>query len=251
MSNYKLGLVSISFRDKTPQEILSAMQNAKLSFIEWGSDVHAPKDDTEKLKSIVDLQNKYGIKCSSYGTYFRLGETPIEELEGYMGAAKILGTDILRLWCGNKDSQEYSKEEKEKLFAECKKAAEIAEKQNVILCMECHNWTYTNTKESALELIQTVNSPAFNMFWQPNQFREFNENMEYAEKISSYTKHIHVFKWRGQKKFSLHEGIEEWKAFLTHFNGNHALLLEFMPDDNIESLKKEADALRKIVGESI
>jgi len=56
MSNYNLGLVSITFRDKTPEEILSAMKDTGLSFIEWGSDVHAPKDDIERLEGIAALQ---------------------------------------------------------------------------------------------------------------------------------------------------------------------------------------------------
>lgn len=249
MSNYKLGLCSISFRDKTPEEILSAMKEAGLSHIEWGSDVHAPKDDTQQINEIVKLQKEYGIECSSYGTYFRLGQTAIEELEDYIKVAKTLGTNVLRLWCGDKNSEDYSIEQKEILFNECKAAADIAEKYNVTLCMECHNWTYTNSKESALEIIKVVDSKHFRMYWQPNQFREFEENMEYAEKISPYTKHIHVFKWRGQKKYSLNQGIDEWKAFLDCFNGERALLLEFMPDDKIESLKTEAAALRKIVGE--
>ena len=127
MLNYKLGLCSISFRDKSPEEILSAMKNAGLSYIEWGSDVHAPKGDVEKINKIIKLQKKYRIECSSYGTYFRLGETPIEELEEYIATAKLLGTDILRLWCGDKDSEKYTITEKENLFGVCKKAAEIAE----------------------------------------------------------------------------------------------------------------------------
>ncbi len=244
----KLGLVSISFRDKTPKEILIAMKNAGLSYIEWGSDVHAPKDDVEKINEIVKLQEEYGIECCSYGTYFRLGETPIEELEEYIKAAKLLGTDILRLWCGVKNRHNLTAEEKEKLFSDCKKTTEIAEKNNVVICLECHNNTYTEDLSGAIEIMEYVNSPFFCMYWQPNQFREFDENKKYAEKISPYTKHIHVFKWRGQKKFSLHDGIEEWKAFLNCFNEENTLLLEFMPDNNIESLKREADALREIVG---
>jgi len=244
----KLGLVSISFRDKTPKEILIAMKNAGLSYIEWGSDVHAPKDDIEKINEIIKLQEEYGIECCSYGTYFRLGETPLEELEGYIKTAKLLGTNILRLWCGVKNRHNLTAEEKEKLFSDCKKAAEIAEKRKAVLCLECHNNTYTEDLNGALEIIEYVNSPFFCMYWQPNQFREFNENMEYAEKIAPYTKHIHVFKWRGQKKFSLYDGIEEWKSFLKFFGDYSNLLLEFMPDNNIESLKREADALREIVG---
>ncbi|MGI6279642.1 MAG: hypothetical protein ACOYJS_03675, partial [Acutalibacteraceae bacterium] len=80
---YDLGLVSVSFRGNTPQEIISAVKNAGLSFIEWGSDVHAPCDNEENLKMLLKLQTENGIKCCSYGTYFRLGVTPLEELQSY------------------------------------------------------------------------------------------------------------------------------------------------------------------------
>ena len=243
---YKLGLVSISFRDKSPEEILIAMKKAELHFIEWGSDVHAPKGDTKKIEKIVNLQNKYGIKCSSYGTYFRLGETPLSELEDYISTAKLLGTNILRLWCGNKNSEDLTKDEKEKLFSECKKAALIAEKQNAVLCMECHSGTYTNTKESALELMNEVNSSAFRMYWQPNQLKKKEENCAYAELLSKYTEHIHIFNWIGNETFPLEDGIEIWKEYLGKFGNDKTLLLEFMPDNCIDSLKREADSLRKI-----
>ena len=99
-NKYHLGLVSVSFRKHSPKEILEAVRASGLSCIEWGSDVHAPCDDIQRLNEIAELQSRYGICCSSYGTYFRLGETPMEELGSYMQAAKILGTDILRVWCG-------------------------------------------------------------------------------------------------------------------------------------------------------
>ena len=241
---YDLGLVSVTFRDKTPREILNAMKDAGLKVIEWGSDVHCPP---ESAGEIAKLQREFGVKCCSYGTYFRLGVTPIKELGGYIAAAKTLGTDILRLWCGDKNSEDYSTEEKESLFEQCKAAAKLAEEHKVTLCMECHNYTYTNTVQGAKELIKAVNSENFQMYWQPNQFKSFEENLEYAREVSPYTKHIHVFKWRGQKKLSLYEGIAEWKQFLGCFEGECALLLEFMPDDKLETLKTEAEALREIV----
>ena len=88
---YKLGLVSVSFRAHTPRKILEAAKAAGLSCIEWGSDVHAPCNDTERLYEIAKMQKQYGMECSSYGTYFRLGEAPIEMLEQYITAAKTLG----------------------------------------------------------------------------------------------------------------------------------------------------------------
>ena len=136
--SYELGLVSISFRKNSPEEILQAMQEAGLTCIEWGSDVHAPQNDEAQLRKVAALQKRYGITCCAYGTYFHLGETPMEELPAYIAAAKILGTNILRLWCGTKNSEEYAPEEEEQLYKLCREAAKVAEEAGVVLCMECH-----------------------------------------------------------------------------------------------------------------
>jgi sugar phosphate isomerase/epimerase len=242
--NYKSGLCSVSFRKNTPEEILAAMKTAGLEVIEWGSDVHCPP---EKAKEIVLLQNQYGIKCCSYGTYFKIGVTPIEELNKYLVAAKTLGTNVLRLWCGDKNSEDYAESEKAELFGACKAAAEIAKAEDITLCMECHNNTYTNRKESALELMETVSSQNFRMYWQPNQLRSTEENLEYAKLLAPHTHNIHVFNWKASEKYPLSEAQGVWRQYLANFKGNHALLLEFMPDDRIESLKTEAEALKEIV----
>ena len=247
--NSKLGLVSVSFRQLSVLEIIKLIKAEGMSLVEWGSDVHAPIDDIEKLEQIAELQKEYGIKCSSYGTYFKVGTTPIEELESYIKAAKILGTNVLRIWCGDKDSENYSESEKQKLFEECKKLSEIAEQNVVVLCLECHGWTYTNRLSSALEVMEVVNSDSFKMYWQPNQFRSYEENLEYAENIAKYTVNIHVFNWDGEDKFPLIEAKEKWQEYLKKFSGNENLFLEFMPDGKPESLTTEYAALKEIVGE--
>ena len=242
--NYNLGICSISFRKNSPEEILSAMKEAGLSVIEWGSDVHCPPERAEEISA---LQNQYGIKCCSYGTYFKIGVTPIEDMSKYIVAAKTLGTNVLRLWCGDKNSEDHTESEKEKLFAACEAAAEIAKAEEVILCMECHNNTYTNRKESALELMQAVNSPHFRMYWQPNQLKSEEENTLYAKLLSPYTVNIHVFNWEKKEKYPLKLAKDVWKNYLSCFDKGKNLLLEFMPDDRIESLKTEAEALKEIV----
>ena len=242
--NFKLGLCSISFRKNTPEEILAAMKTAGLEVIEWGSDVHCPP---EKAKEIAELQRQCGIECCSYGTYFKIGVTPINELGKYIVAAKTLGTNVLRLWCGDKNSEDYAESEKAELFGACKAAAEIAKAEDITLCMECHNNTYTNRKESALELMQAVNSPHFRMYWQPNQFRSEKENILYANLLSPYTVNIHVFNWNKKEKYPLRFAKDIWKNYLSCFDDNKNLLLEFMPDGRIESLKTEAEALKEIV----
>lgn len=249
--SYELGLVSISFRKNSPEEILQAMQEAGLTCIEWGSDVHAPQNDEAQLRKVAALQKRYGITCCAYGTYFHLGETPMEELSAYIAAAKILGTDILRLWCGTKNSEEYTPEEEEQLYKLCREAAKVAEEAGVVLCMECHMNTYTNRKEAAMGLMLWVNSEAFRMYWQPHQYRTVEENVAYARLISPYAEHLHVFNWKEKEKFPLAAGKEFWQKYLACFSKDKHLLLEFMPDGKLESLYTEAAALRQIVGEAL
>ena len=250
MHTYTCGLVSVSFRGKAPKEILQAVKASGLSAIEWGSDVHAPCADSANLQRIAALQKEQGIACSSYGTYFRIGVNAIQEIEPYIAAAKILGTDVLRLWCGDKGSAKYTDSERESLLCECIALAKIAKARGVKLCMECHMNTFTDTKESALWLMESVNSPYFRMYWQPNQFVSAEENLAYARLLAPYTEHVHVFHWLGKEKFPLREGIEIWRQYLSCFSGERTLLLEFMPDGKIESLPGEADALAKIIGEA-
>lgn len=242
--SYKLGLCSVSFRANSPEEVLHNMKLAELEVIEWGSDVHCPP---EKAKEIALLQNQYGMKCCSYGTYFKIGVTSIEELNKYIVAAKTLGTDVLRVWCGDKDSQHYTENEKKELFTACRAAAEIAEANGVTLCMECHNKTYTNAKESALELMKAIDSKHFRMYWQPNQFRSEEENTLYAKLLSPYIVNIHVFNWNKKEKYPLRLAKDIWKTYLSCFDKSKNLLLEFMPDGRMESLKTEAEALKEIL----
>ncbi len=246
-NNYRLGLVSISFRQNSPREILEAMKKAGLSYIEWGSDIHAPCTDKERLFELRSMMDEYGISCSSYGTYFRFLETPVEELENYIEAAKILGTDILRLWCGRKSGAVLSPARREMLFEECRAAEKIAARHGVKLCMECHKNTFTERLEDALLLMEKMNSPHFLMYWQPFVALSPEENLKIAKALSPYTTHLHVFHWVEGERLSLADGIEVWREYLKEFSTPRTLLLEFMPDNNIESLPHEAEALRKIV----
>ncbi len=240
------GLVSVSFRSSSAEEIVKAAKEANLNHIQWGSDIHAPCSDMQKLVRISDLCLKNGISCS-YGTYFRFGQDNPNDLYDYIRAAKVLNTGLLRLWCGTKGSVEYTQSELNRIYADCKLAAKIAENEGVVLGLECHNFTLTDTKESAITLMREVNSPAFKMFWQPNQFKTAQENIEYAKLLAPFVVCVHVFNWNKSEKYPLAEAEEIWADYLTSFGGDILALLEFMPDDSIDSLTTESDSLRRII----
>ncbi len=246
MARFKTGLCSVSFRRNSPEEILRAASEAGLSFIEWGSDVHAPYNDTVGLERIAGIQKVYGISTSSYGTYFRIGQTDMSELCGYIKAAKMLGTDQLRLWCGVKGSAEFDAHDRNKLFAECSEAAGIAEAEGVVLSMECHMGTFTDTAETIVELMNETDSRHFRMYWQPNQYRTREENIRHIKMTNEYVTAIHIFNWERDKRYPLAEATDIWTEYLSYIDGEHFVLLEFMPHDDISELASEAAALRVI-----
>lgn len=244
---FSSGIVSISFRDHSPSQILSAAAACGLEAVEWGSDVHAPMTDLNRLEQVASLQAAASLECCSYGTYFRLGITPLEELPAYIRAAKILGTDRLRLWAGRKRAQELTREERRLFLEECAAAARIAENNGVTLCLECHRRSYTETKEGAYELMQYVASPQFQMYWQPNPDISTEENLAYIRLLREYITHVHVFNWIGQERLPLRKGLPLWRRYLEALEGRHHLLLEFMPDDRLTSLPAEAEALHELI----
>ena len=63
---FRQGLVSVSFRDKSPIDIVNAAKSTGLSCIEWGSDIHAPYDDEKTLKYVADITENAGLKVASY-----------------------------------------------------------------------------------------------------------------------------------------------------------------------------------------
>ena len=241
------GLVSVSFRPLSPREILDYLRMSGLSFVEWGSDIHAPCDNAENLNAIAAMQKDAGVTCCSYGTYYRLGVQAPEEILPYIRAAKVLGTDILRVWCGNQSYAKYAPEETDALFAAAREVARYAQENGVTICLECHNNTFTEELEGALRIMEAVDSPHFRMYYQPNQFKPHAVNIAYAKAIAPYTTHLHVFHWEGSDKFPLAQGLDKWRDFLPYFMGDHMLLLEFMPDNRVESLPEEARALKELI----
>ena len=72
------GLVSITFRQKTPLEICRLCESAQLQAIEWGGDVHVPPN-ARNIREIRDMSADHGLTVCSYGSYYRVTQ-PIDEL---------------------------------------------------------------------------------------------------------------------------------------------------------------------------
>lgn len=241
----KTGLVSVSFRQHSPEEIVKAVKEAGLHYIEWGSDVHVPESDLENAKLVSKITEDAGLEVSSYGTYYRLGQNM--DIVPYLEVAKILKTDVLRIWAGVGGSAEVSAENRAKMVEEAKYISQKASEYGLKIQFEYHRGTLTDTVESALDLVKTVDEPNCGLYWQPQYTRGFEQNLEELDLVLPYVEIVHIFYWdENDNRLFLNQGIEEIKEY-TKKAGNKIYLLEFVPDNNIEYLKQEAQSLREVL----
>ena len=72
------------------------------------------------------------------------------------------------------------------------------------------------------------------MYWQPNQFKTFEENLRAAKLLKPTVVNVHVFHWDAENRYSMAEGVADWQQYTAVFkDGDHAFMLEFMPDNDI------------------
>ena len=70
---FHTGLVSISFRDRSPEILIAAAKAAGITAIEWGSDVHVPAGDVDCAQKVKALCQEAKIAIPEYGSYYYLG----------------------------------------------------------------------------------------------------------------------------------------------------------------------------------
>ena len=249
---FTLGLVSISFRKNTVEEILDACRKAGLSAIEWGGDVHVPIGDIDNAVRVKQLTEAAGLTVAAYGSYYKLGDesNTEEKMHAVAKTAKALGAPFIRIWGGKTSSDRISKADRAALVAETQKFADVAKEYGMRICFECHRDTITDEYHNTLAFLSEIDRENVGSLWQPLQNRTESYNLDAVKVHAPFVRHVHVFHWDSDGRFPLAEGHDIWCKYLEAFVGTDtALMLEFMHDDKIETLPETADALRAIVAD--
>ncbi|HCA28707.1 MAG TPA: hypothetical protein DEP23_03560 [Ruminococcaceae bacterium] len=244
---FKTGLVSVSFRQESPETIVKATADAALEGVEWGGDIHVPMGDITTARRIGELTRSAGLIVMGYGSYYRLSgkQNDQSEITALLETAAALETSVIRIWAGSNGSAATPACEREAMAQEASMLSEIADNYRIDIALECHNKTLTDDWKSTLDFIKSVHHPRLKMYWQPNQHRDEAYNYEAALQLAPYTVNLHVFHWDAHNKYPLAQGKAVWKNYLNYFSKNNAgLLLEFMHDGQLESLPETAATLR-------
>ena len=248
------GLVSITFRQLSPREIIAACVEAKLRGIEWGGDVHVPSGDLENARAVGQMTREAGLQVAAYGSYFRCDGDFGETLQ----TALALGAEVIRVWAGKTDASQATPENWAEVSQYLERATALAGAAGVQVATEFHGGTLTSSGAAARRLMEA--SPASKTLWQPLQ-RAANfeprveENLRDLREVEPFLSNVHVYEWAdaavGERQRLPLQSSSAWPAFIAQLQrsgGTRWLLLEFVPDDDPEVLTREAAALHALIG---
>ena len=240
---FHTGLVSISFRGNTAEELIQAAKETGITAIEWGSDVHVPAGDVQRAAQVKALCEKARIAIPEYGSYYYLAEAP-ETFQGVLACAKALGTNKIRIWGGKKSSDTLRSADYAALVEDARRICDLA--PDMTLCLECHKNSVTDEYHTTLRFLQDVDRKNLKMFWQPNQFRDFGYNLDALKALLPYVESVHVFSWDREQKFPLAAMEGDWKQYLTLLKaaGVENYMLEFMHNNSLDSLGETTKTLK-------
>ncbi|GAA2911368.1 sugar phosphate isomerase/epimerase [Microbacterium keratanolyticum] len=249
MTTIRPGLCSVTFRAHTPEQIIEAAAAAKLEVIEWGGDVHVPPGDVRTAERVATATRSAGLLSCSYGSYYRA--TPSDELAPVLDSAEALGVDRVRIWAGRTASKDVSVAERDALADRLQDAAEAAAQRGIRLALEYHARTLTDTVETTEWLLQRV--PALSTYWQPDVGAPDDVALAAYRTLESRVDAVHVFSWWPTiERLPLSARESLWRAFVHEVSlvdrAPRDALLEFVPDDDIDVLAREAQTLRDYLG---
>ncbi len=246
----KAGLVSITFRNRSPEQVIDLCREHALHGIEWGGDIHVPHGDEQVAERVGRLTRDAGLTVQAYGSYYRLGVSRQEGLEfqSVLASALALGAPVIRVWAGRHGSFDATPDQRRAVVADVMECADLAATQNVVLAYELHSQTLTDTTASALALLNETRHPAIRTLWQPYNGARQEDAEASLEALLPWLQHLHVFHWwpTSAERLPLSEGEERWLNYLSLVKAaglTCPLLLEFVKDDNVDQLRDDAATL--------
>jgi sugar phosphate isomerase/epimerase len=250
------GITSITFRKFAPDKIVALTCQAGLSCIEWGGDVHVPHGNEKIARDVAKTTIDSGLLVSSYGSYYRVGESETAGLsfDAVLASACALGAPLIRVWAGKTSSAAADESYWKKVIADTHRIADAAQALGIKIVFEYHGQTLTDTIASATRLLQTTLHPAVATYWQPPNGMQDSQCIESIVSVMPYLSGLHVFHWVMNQgaivRCPLIDGLDRWVSFISRIPQTQArmpALLEFVKDDSEDQFLADAKILVSLV----
>ncbi len=260
-SLFKLGLVSISFRALSAEELIGLVVNAGLQGIEWGGDVHVPHGDLAVAGRVRRLCEEAGLEISAYGSYYRFGDCLPEsegqdpEFESVLDSAEALGATVIRVWAGETGSKESSEDWMDRVAERTRETAELSSQRGISIGFEFHDHSLTDTIESTAHLLKKIDHPSVTTFWQTPLGVSHTERLDGLKKIIGNVSNIHCnyfgdSLWPGMRL--LEEGAVDWQDYLDVLEKtgqSRWISIEHVKNHDVSNFPRDAATLKAWVEE--
>lgn len=241
------GLCSVTFRHLDVDDIIDFALKAKLNRIEWGSDIHVPPGDFETAKSVCKKMEQANLTTTSYGSYFKLGESEeyFAMFSSLIETAIRLDAPRIRIWAGSMGSSKVSPSCRDEMINELVDICEIADKKGLQVALEFHRNSLNDNAKSCLGILHKANCPNLSTYWQITPNLEHKSRVIELSEIKQYLSAIHVYNWgESNIRYPLNEADEMWRDYREAVKDLEVdYLLEFVRDDDVEQGIKDAKYL--------
>jgi sugar phosphate isomerase/epimerase len=198
-----------------------------------------------------------GLSVTAYGSYYFLGaDTDESKFEQVLETAVKLEAPVIRIWAGRKASSECSDQDWCEAIKDSRRVADMAAREHIRIAYEFHQGTLTDTNESALKLLDSVDHPNVCTFWQPPNGKETAYCLDGLQTVIDAGKlsNVHVFHWwpSHRERHLLREGTERWSSYLQRAiraPGDRFACLEFSKDDDPANMRQDAATLIRLIRE--
>lgn len=256
MAQFTPGLVSITFRKLSTQEVVDLVAKAGLKALEWGGDVHVPHGDVARAKEVRRQTLDAGLFTAAYGSYYRVGVSEAKGLsfQSVLDSAEALGAPTIRVWAGDKGSADTDEAARSIIIEDALRIGEMARVRGLTVSFEYHANTLTDTRESVQALLKEITHPSVEFLWQPAyEGKEVEQSLVRLKEVLPRVRHIHVFYWSAVNDWRpLAEGEAAWPRYFDAIRSagrSMPCLLEFVRDHSPEQFLQDAVTLRRWLGD--
>ncbi len=253
------GLVSISFRGRTPAELIAACARAGVQGIEWGGDIHVPHGNLDVAREVSARTRGAGLQVAAYGSYYRVGRDESRQVAfaQVLDTAVALQAPLIRVWAGEQGSAKTTPAIRERIIAESRRIGEMARAAGRCVAFEFHRDTLTDATESALDLMQATADAGLCCYWQPSVGWTHAAQLDALRRLRSSLAYLHVYQWESDgRREPLAAGTGVWSGFLAEAAAaplpgdlpQRWALLEFVKADSLEQFRQDAETLIRLLG---
>ncbi|MFC4564369.1 sugar phosphate isomerase/epimerase family protein [Nocardiopsis mangrovi] len=250
------GLVSVTFRALTAEEVVDLTREAGLRTIEWGGDVHVPPGDTGRAREVGDRCRAAGLAVGGYGSYHKAGVTDPAGFPEIVATAVALGAPRVRVWAGTTGSAETGPAQRSRTVADIRRCADLAAQAGIRITVEHHVESLTDDLDSALRMHAEAASPALVPHWQPRESPDVDACLREVTALLPRLESVHAFSWGDDgytERLPLGDRADLWRPVLGLLAADGArreVLLEFVQDDSPAAFLRDAAALRDWIAET-